>query len=431
MTASELMASYCVVVNKGSGVLVNAMSQDYSYVLTARHVLTEANAKLVVTDVQGRELKVLSVLNHTDQSHSDTYDCAVIQVEYIPTVAQQSFPASSLPDMAPLKLVGFPGTERGSTDPMKVQDGHMTSVRDHLIVFTVSGTPGKDAIEGMSGGGIYHVANERPYLVGVEFGMDSINKHQQYGRVQCQGLVRFEEIIEANNKAPIIPAYLECFSRLREQIFSFNVINKNTIIGLKTELLNFADSLVAQGIPPPFELMTKYKDDLIIGPFQPADIKDKRLWVAYFEFLIICAILDNVSATDYRYIKELERRRRILYTNDGSNWVGKLDIILKAARKFLDKDGTVIVASPEQGADLLPDGFEVDRVIQNIALVPGAGPLAPIDQVERAMYKSFVLTHLEGLRKQCVVRNERLFANTEPGIAQLRAFKEYFNAFIK
>ncbi|HBY1597182.1 TPA: serine protease, partial [Klebsiella pneumoniae] len=73
---------------------------------------------------------------------------------------------------------------------MKVQDGHMTSVRDHLIVFTVSGTPGKDAIDGMSGGGIYHVANERPYLVGVEFGMDSINKHQQYGRVQCQGLVR-------------------------------------------------------------------------------------------------------------------------------------------------------------------------------------------------------------------------------------------------
>ena len=130
--------------------------------------------------------------------------------------------------------------------------------------------------------------------------------------------------------------------------------------------------------------MTKYKDDLIIGPFQPADIKDKRLWIAYFEFLIICAILDNVSATDYRYIKELERRRRILYTNDGSNWVGKLDIIL-----------------------------------------------APIDQVERAMYKSFVLTHLEGLRKQCVVRNERLFANTEPGVAQLRAFKEYFNAFIK
>ncbi|MBU9824911.1 ABC-three component system protein [Rahnella perminowiae] len=431
MTFSELMASYCVIVNGGSGVLVNAMSQDYSYVLTAHHVLKKNKAENVVTDHNSKQLKVLDILEHKDQDHLSKYDCAVIQVEYVPTIAQQSFPACSLPDMATLKLAGFPGTERQSSSPMKIYDGHMTDVRGDLIVFNINGTPGKNAIDGMSGGGLYYVANDRPYLVGVEFGMDSVNQEQQYGRVQCQGLVRFAEIIENNKTAPMVPAYLECFSRLKENIFSFNVINKSTVINLREALHNFADSLVAQGMPPPYELMSKYKGDLLIGSCHANDIKDKGLWVAYFEFLIISALLDNVSITDDTYIQNLERRRRMLYTSDGSNWVGKLELILKAARKFLDEDGIVIVASPELGAELLPDGFEVDRVIRNIALAPGAGPLDPIDRVERAIYKSFVLTHLEGLRKQCVVLNERLFAETEAGLAQLHTFRKNFNAFIK
>ena len=41
MTASEIMQSYCVKVNGGSGVLVNAMTREYSYVLTAAHVISE------------------------------------------------------------------------------------------------------------------------------------------------------------------------------------------------------------------------------------------------------------------------------------------------------------------------------------------------------------------------------------------------------
>ncbi|HFV3961204.1 TPA: ABC-three component system protein, partial [Escherichia coli] len=214
-------------------------------------------------------------------------------------------------------------------------------------------------------------------------------------------------------------------------IFNFNVIDKNRVLNLKSALNIFADELIDQGMPPPFELMSKYKTDLLVGPCQVDVVKNKDLWVAYFEFLIICAILDNVSIANSSYIESLERRRRILYTPDGSNWVGKLDLILKVARKLLDKNGIVIVASPEHGAELLPDNFEVDRVIRNIARIANSGPLAPIDQVEQEMYKSFVLTHLEGLRKKCVINKERVYAEVEAGLDQLQTFKESFNEFIK
>lgn len=432
MTTSGLIESYCVMVNNGSGVLVSAMSQEYSYVLTAAHVLEGIIVDdVVVTDHKGEALKVLNIFVHTDETHREKYDCCVIQIEYVPAIKQQYFPSNDLVTGAGLNLVGFPVTERSSTIPIKHYDGHVTNASNDLFLFTVYGTPDKATILGMSGGGVYHIEDNRPYLVGIELGMDGTHIEQQHGRLQCLGLNIFEDIISTNKKAPMIPAYLECFSRLREYIFGFNVVQKESVAHLKVELLKVADTLIRQGIPAPYELMGKYKNDLLITTGRQSEIEDKELWIAYFEFLIICALIDNVAAVDNLYIQSLERKRRIMYTSDGSNWVGKLDKILKAARRVLDKDGTIIVVSPDSGADMLPDDFQIDRVIRNIALVPNSGIIPIIDQVEAAIYKSFVLTHLEGLRKRCVIRKEKEFSETEEGLAQLHLFKESFNAFIK
>ncbi|MCH5514100.1 ABC-three component system protein [Pseudomonas syringae] len=431
MTISEQIDSYCVKVNEGSGVLVNAMSKEYSYVLTAGHALRENAADNIVTDYEGNLLEVIEVLVHSDEKHRVDYDCGIIKVAYMPRVTQQASSASSLSIGAHLVLTGFPATERKSLIPIKHYDGHMTSSVRDLIIFTVEGIPGKGTIAGMSGGGVYHIEENRPYLIGVEYSMDGTGSDQQFGRIQCQGLVRFEEIISSHASAPMVPAHLECFSRLRKNIFGFNVIDQQNIVRLRNELFKFADDLVARGMPAPYELMEKYENDLLVGTGRAGEVRDRELWVAYFEFLVICALLDGVGTVDETYIKSLERKRRILYTSDGSNWVGRLEIILKTARKLLDQNGTVIVASPEQGADLLPDGFHIDRIVKNIALVPDSGPLAPIDQAESELYKSFILAHLEGIRKQCVVRGEMEYSDTDAGVAQLHLFRVKLNEFVK
>lgn len=431
MTTSELIESYCVMVNGGSGVLVSAMSQEYSYVLTAKHVIEDNTTDHVIKDNNGETLRILDIFFHPDASHQENYDCCVIQIEHVPIMQQQVFLADSLPYKADITLVGFPNTERESTTPIKHYNGHMTNVSSGLIICNLEGIPDKDTILGMSGGGLYYICDNQPYLVGLEFGMDNTYKEQQHGRIQCLCLNRFEEIISANGKAAMVPAYLECFSRLTKSLFGFNVIEQKSVENLKTELLNFANNLISQGMPSPYELMETYKNDLLIGAYRPDEEKDKELWIAYFEFLIICALIDNIGVVDSAYIKDLERKRRMIYTSDGSNWIGKLEPILKAARRLLDKNGTIIVASPELGAELLPQDFRIDNIIENIALIPNAGPLALIDQVESSIYKSFFLRHLEGLRKECVVRAEMDFWRTEAGVKQLRLFKENFNAFIK
>ena len=207
MTVSKMMQSYCVKVNGGSGVLVNAMTRDYSYVLTAAHVITNEN---IVNDYQDNPIKVLSVFIPPEwsESESDHYDFAVLKVDYQERVLQNCLPASDLTDRAALTVVGFPVTQRETTNPLKEYTGYKVNVADQLIVMLLDGNPGKEEIRGMSGGGVYHIQDEKPLLIGVEFKMDGIGIEQQYGRTQNHSLAKFEEIIAAHSSAPMIPAYL-------------------------------------------------------------------------------------------------------------------------------------------------------------------------------------------------------------------------------
>ncbi|EXE16066.1 trypsin family protein [Acinetobacter baumannii 1106579] len=431
MTASEIMQSYCVRVNAGSGVLVNAMTQDYSYVLTAAHAIENITDHVVI-DHLGNNLPVLAVLKYPESQNVEAvpYDCAILKVEYQARVAQRCIPASSLPLRSDLVLVGFPGTERKSSNPIKHYDGHLTSVANELVIFTVEGTPGKATIDGMSGGGVYHVQGESPFLICIEFQMDGTGQDQQYGRVQCYSLMRFEEIIMAHASALMIPAHLECFSRMREMIFAFNVIDQNNVYHLKAALERLADSLIANGMPPPYEVMMQYNLQLLVDSKRPDELKNQELWTAYLEFLVICALMDNIGVTNVDYIKSLERKRRLLYTSDGTNWISRLEELLKIARKLLDKDGTLIVASPDAAAKHLPPSFVLDRVISDIAVVPNQGPFS-IDAVESSIYTSFKLTHLEGLRNTCVIDSEFEYKSLPSGMAQLQLLKDKLNEIIK
>lgn len=432
MTVSEIINSYCVKVNGGSGVLVNAMTREYSYVLTAAHVIPENQDEIVVNDYQNNRLAVLSVLipPEWDESEQDRYDYAILKVDYQERLAQKCAPASDLTELAPLTLVGFPITERDSSDPIKEYTGHKISVANDLIIMFLDGGPGTTTIRGMSGGGVYHIKEEKPLLVGVEFQMDGTGSEQQYGRAQCHSLARFEELIAAYSSAPMIPAYLECFSNMRDRIFTFNVIDQNNVSNLKLELGRAADYLINTGLVPPYKVMERYHSDLLVEPSNIGELKTYELWVAYLEFLVISVLIDQSAGADDAYLKGLERKRRLIYTSNGTNWVSRLEDLLKTARRLLDKDGTLIVASPEPAARVLPPSFRLESVISNISVVPNQGPFPVIDSSESAILTSFKLTHLEGLRQKCVVDIEDEYPNLQSGKSQSDLLREKLSEII-
>jgi hypothetical protein len=416
MTVSEIMQSYSVTVNGGSGVLVDAMTQDYSYVLTAAHVLLSNPEDIVVSDYQGIRLRVLSVLTPQEwvESQSDRHDFAVLKIDYLERISQKCLPASDLLDRASLTLVGFPATERNSSDPIKQYTGHKISVVDELVMISLDGIPGTETIRGMSGGGVYHTQDGKPLLIGVEFKMDGSTSDQQYGRAQCHSLAKFENLIIEHSSAPLIPPYLECFSNMKDEIFAFNVIEPESVSSLKQELKNAADYLINNGLIPPYKLMEQYNSDLLVEPKSLGELKSYELWVSYLEFLVISVLIDRSANADNRYLKALERKRRLIYTSNSTNWISRLEELLITARRLLDKDGTLIVASPEATAKVLPPSARLERIISNISVVPTQGPFQVIDSVdsfESQMLTSYKLTHLEGLRNTCVVDIEEEYSS--------------------
>ncbi len=207
-------------------------------------------------------------------------------------------------------------------------------------------------------------------------------------------------------------------------------MDQNNVRNLKDALEALSRSLIASGMSPPYKIMGQYGLQLLMDPKTPNELSNKELWISYFEFLVICSVIDNVGIVDDAYIKSLERKRRLLYTSNGANWISHLEELLKTARKLLDKDGTLIVASPDAAASVLPPNFRLKNVISNIAVVPNQGPFA-IDEVESSIYTSFKLTHLEGLRKSCVIDREDEYLVVPAGVPQLQLFKEKLNEIIK
>lgn len=428
-TASEIMQSYCVMVNGGSGVLVSAMTQEYSYVLTARHAVVAEAAQNTVKDHNGNVIEVLDVLVFPKVGEEEPLDCAILKITHQLGLSQRSWIASHLPHEANLTLVGLPETERASSMPIKHWNGHSVSVVDELIILALKGIPGKDVIQGMSGGGVYHVYNGYPYLVGVEFEMEASRLDQQFGRVSCYSLERYNQLIVMHSSAPMIPAYMACFSEIRDMIFAFNVIDPNNVHNLKAALNDFAESLIASGMPPPYEIRNQYDAQLLMDDRSPSELEVRELWIAYLEFIVISALMDGTGVADNGYITGIEKKRRLLYTSDGSNWIGRLDEILRIARRLLDKNGTLVVASPDAAAKPLPPGFLLKNVINNIAAVPSQGPLS-IDEVESSICTSYRLTHLEGLRRCCVIDNEFDYRGLAPGREQLQMLRNKLNEII-
>lgn len=428
-TVAEVMQSYCVMVNGGSGVLVSAMTDEYSYILTARHAIFEQTARNVVEDHNGDVIEILDVLVFPKVSGKEPLDCAVLKVRHRPGISQRAWTASLLPHEANLTLVGFPETERASLTPIKHWNGHSVSVVDGLITLALKGIPGKDVIQGMSGGGVYHINNDYPYLVGVEFEMEASRLDQQFGRVDCYSLVMYNQLVTLHSSAPMIPAHMECFSRMRDMIFAFNVIDQSNVQHLNAALTTFAKSLIESGMPPPYEILKQYDAQLLIDARQSSVLEAREFWVAYLEFVVISALMDSAGVVDNSYISGIDKKRRLLYTSDVSNWLGRLDEILKIARRLLDKNGTLVIASPDAAAQPFPPNFVLNRVINNIAVVPGQGPFS-IDEVESAIYTSYKLTHLEGLRRSCVVDREYEYRGLASGREQLQLFRDKLNEII-
>ena len=421
MSTDELIIAHAVKVNSGSGVIVSALSSEFTYVLTAQHVIDGP----ITVSRNGQEINVIEPPYH----HPD-YDCSIIKVEYQSDVIQHLWDGE-LETGSRVSFVGYPRSNAGSDRPYKIYSGSSNNQAHQIIVCNLDNSPSQESIEGMSGGGVYCIQDGLPHLWAVEFRMDDEDAEARYGRIRCFPIECFSQIIESNQLLPMAPFYMQCFSNLRSDIFHFEAAKPENIEKLRQKLDEQAEWLIGQAMPTPYDLMMRYKRELLLGRDEPnSTVLNKDLWIAYLEFAVISSILDQKDKIDRYYLEELDRRRRFIYSSNKGNWLCQLSEIFKIARNMLDLNGAILINSPQENAVSLPDNEDINDIIDDIASSPKFRDLSRIDSAHIDIMKSYSIAHLKGLRNDFILAKHREYGLSTLG-QQLDILKAHYDQAIK
>jgi hypothetical protein len=420
MSIHEFIREHAVKVNDGSGVLVHCLSEDYSYVLTAKHVVKAQNA---VETWDGRPITVLDVYRHED-------DCALLKVSYVPDLQSVRYKNNEFDYKGGAVFAGFPKCRASEDTPEQRFKSYEGKVKqfDKGFYLTLEGLPPQKHIEGASGGGVYLLVGKKPYLIGVEIEMAG-PQPQEAGEVLCYDMGRFDELVKANGLSPILPSFLSCFTKISPSIFNYTLSSSKVLQVLRRQLYLKADSLVRAGIPKPYELLALYDKGLIVNGQADEAIYDIELWSAFTEFLILHSLLNEVDVMDLNYLKGIERASRFVYSRSKDAWLQDLNNILASARKLLDDGGLLVVSSGDVGSPPIANKDFIKYLVEDIA-----APIAEYDGDDGARIDiglesgdvPFSFALLGSLHRECITRNEQAFLGLNPA-QSMELFKEKYS----
>lgn len=419
MSIHEFIREHAVKVNDGSGALTHCLSEEYSYILTAKHNLKEQNN---VETWKGDQIKVLRVYEHAD-------DCALLKIPFVADLPLIRYKNAKLDYQAEAVFGGFPAhraDEKNAEERFKSYDGKAKQFESGFYL-TIDGLPGKSLIDGASGGGVYLVAGGRPYLIGIEIGMAG-PQPKEPGVVSCYDLSRFDAIVQANNLSPILPSFLSCFNKIRLSTFNYTLNNQKTLQDLRGQLHSKANKLVREGIPKPYELLALYDKGLIVNGQADNAIYDFELWSAYSEFLVLHSILNDAPVMDLKYLQEMERTNRFVYSRSKDAWLQDLNNILSSARRLLNDGGLLVVSSGDIQSQPVPDKKFIKYLVENIAAPAAEYDDDDGDRIDIGLEGGdipFGFALLGSLHRECITRNEYAFADLN-GPEMMQLFKDKY-----
>lgn len=419
MSIHEFIRQHAVKVNDGSGALVHCLSEEYSYILTAKHNLKKQNN---VKTWKGDQINVLQVYEHLD-------DCALLKIPLVADLPLIRYKNAELDYQADAVFAGFPGHRAGektAEERFKSFDGKAKQFESGFYL-TIDGLPGKSLIDGASGGGVYLVAGGRPYLIGIEICMAG-PQPKEPGVVSCYDLSRFDAIVKANNLSPILPSFLSCFTKVRLSTFNYTLNSQNILQVLRGQLHSKANKLVREGIPKPYELLALYDKGLIVNGQADNAIYDLELWSAYSEFLILHSILNDPPVMDLKYLQEMEKTNRFVYSRSKDAWLQDLNNILSSARKLLNDGGLLVVSSGDIESPPIPDKKFIKYLVENIAAPAAEYDDDDGDRIDIGLEGGdipFGFALLGSLHRECITRNEFAFAELN-GSEMMKLLKDKY-----
>jgi hypothetical protein len=381
MSFFEKCRQTTVIVEDGSGVLFQPMTESYSYILTAKHNLyndIDFGSYLYPKDL--KDLNIVfydgTVLNNELEEdvlakfEHQSLDIAILKIkkrDFITSFRNNK----NINNSDEFKFYGFSGYKRTYLNFVDRISHFTLIVGDQIIlnkeiIVRNSESFTQEDILGCSGGGVFKEFNDDFLLIGIECRMDACSTSERNNRrLRFITIDAFDEII-ANNSSelePLYPPYMGSFDLLVENIFLLNEYEeKRDFVRNRLKYLarTYSNELI------PIAIKQEFEDELLINGFDINNITDNELWQMYLEFVLLSLIIENKENITIDKIKEIYKKRKILFAK-ADRWIELKEDILKSNLLGLQKNGTVFIAC---NGNRRPNKVDLCNSIINISQPP-------------------------------------------------------------
>ncbi|MGZ0654504.1 ABC-three component system protein [Coraliomargarita sp. W4R72] len=446
---TELTIRHSVIVNEGSGVLIQPASSEYSYIFTAKHVLTEErhiSGEDVIVEIETTNIKIIDhndqVLTVIEQYLHETLDAAILKVDYqedLPITAYSNYQV----DPPILRLWGFPKKRRLSSsfrDRLQCYNLNLIPSTGPLLTYRNESFADYSDVEGCSGCGVFYLdashVDKRIFVAGIECSMPGEAVRMQHDHIQCVPIYVFNEIIEHYKLAELKPLHLTGFQHLRGDLFPKKYYENSVLDFQHQQILPFLNSIrthcnrsLAKVTFTPGQLLQDYPDKFTVGGRPSYELEDENCWSKFLELLTLLSLV-NDRGFDQLFPDEIFKEFKVVYIRSKKSWFVHFRDVLNLDTTALDPGGKIVLFlddTPGKCAVIAKE--DIDSCVRDISNTSDNPDL--IDAAQSIQKNGHTMIHWVNLHDELIFKRRSELQNIESAKAKKNKIQELYGQYLK
>jgi len=350
MAKIDLLPKYTVKVEGGSGCIFQPIDDNYSYVLTAKHVVSGNDTPSIIRQTLDENYNLINEsieLIGTPFLHTDTNkDAAIIKIKKVEDIESLIRDDLKSEDTTGYYLCGHPDSRRDNAysfrpNKLTIKNPKQFGYREAELERVAN----KSEIIGQSGGGIIKIENSCFLLSGIQKQMTVPDAKESLGNIDFMPLSFFDEIINENEAelSALFPPYIGSFEKLLNDIFTLpNLEFKRELI--QTELKKIAKELCNDFSPK--AILDIFKDEFLVNGTEKTINNHKQLWSSFLELLTYNQLHSDKKLT-IDCLKELHKKRK-LFIVDTDRWTKKINEIYSSNLSDIEIGGSIVICATNE-----------------------------------------------------------------------------------
>ncbi len=445
MTPNDIVG-ITAAVNGGTGVLFQPRAEEFTYILTAKHVFDDIiegygnNISIhywdnnTTTFIAVNPFEIQKGVNYFPHSDENT-DLAIIKIGRLAIEDKLIVSQNYFKDNVGYYLSGFPKIRRDANDGAINQntyriDNRITVLNNkehNQVEADISKNQNLGELIGMSGGPICKPVDDYLMVIGIQ--NEVPNDIEALGRSAFTPIEHFSSIVDEypDDLEPILPPYLKCFSFLRDNAFALEVdfFNEQRIEYTRNYLKNKITDVIASGVTP-IGIKSFFENRLLVNEKEINALVQKKIWLTWLEFLTILNIV-KYKKFDQDELGEIFNSYRLIYSDSEKDWT----FLLEDELKYADYNGLKAESNVFVGSKVAPVGnlFLPRDKIRNIDKVYDKSKFKTDLGIHP--YTHFNFYHVSFLEKNCILEKLHSFEVIDNEQDLCEALKNEYNELFK